>query len=85
MKVNENYILKEALDSNILININNSNLIIKLNDTSSDIFNFVKSGKSKEEIIDLLLSKYNIDKDSLIKDVDSFINEMLEKKIFIND
>ena len=86
MKVNSDYVLKHALDSDILVNIkNNGNFIIKLNETSKDIFNYVKSGKNKEEIIELLLKDYSTDKKTLIKDVDAFINEMLEKKIFIND
>ena len=86
MKINNDYVLKHALDSDILVNIkNNGNFIIKLNSTSKDIFNYIKDGKAKEEIIDLLSKDYDISKDTLINDVDSFINEMIEKKIFIND
>lgn len=86
MRINSDYVLKHALDSDILVNIkNNGNFIIKLNDTSKDIFNYVKDGKNKEEIIELLLKDYDVNKETLIKDTESFIKEMIEKKIFIND
>lgn len=86
MKINSDFVLKHALDSDILINVkNNGNYIIKLNETSKDIFNYVKNGKDKKEIIELLTKNYDINKETIAKDVDDFINEMIEKKIFIND
>lgn len=83
MKLNSEYILKNALDSDILVNKNDSNFIIKLNNTSKDIIDFVNDGKNRDEIVELLIHKYSIDKETIKKDVDDFIKTMLEKNIFI--
>lgn len=85
MKINNNYELKFVLDSYILINnLENSNSIIKLNETSKDIFELVANNKNIDEIVSILLDKYDTDKETLIKDVNDFINDMLIKGIFIN-
>lgn len=86
MKLNKNYIVKNVLDSDILVDIkSNFNGVIKLNKTSKDIIELTEKGYNRQQIIDELFNKYDVDKESLIKDVDSFINKMLEKGIFIDE
>lgn len=82
MKLNSNYLIKNVLDSDILIDLkSNFNGVIKLNKTSKDIINLVIKGYERQQIIDELTNKYNVDKETLTNDVNSFINEMINKGI----
>ena len=82
MKLNSNYLIKNVLDSDILIDLkSNFNGVIKLNKTSKDIINLVIKGYDRQRIIDELTNKYNVDKETLTNDVNSFINEMINKGI----
>lgn len=86
MRLSNDYVIKHILDSDILIDIkSNFNGVIKLNKTSLDIINCVNKGMNTSEIVNFLNDKYNIDKAVLINDVIEFINDCLNKGIFIND
>lgn len=85
MKINKNYVIKDVLDTYVLINNSvNSNQIMKLNEISKDIFEFIKEGKSKEEIIELLFNKYDAPKEQIKKDTEEFINDLISKGIVEN-
>ena len=86
MKLNDNLVIKNVLDSDLLIDIkSNFDGVIKLNKTSKDIFELVNDGLNREEIIEKLFNKYDINKDELSKDINEFIDEMLKKGIFIDE
>ena len=57
---------------------------MKLNEISKDIFEFIKEGKSKEEIIELLFNKYDAPKEQIKKDTEEFINNLISKGIVEN-
>ena len=84
--MNDKYELKMVLDNYVLIdNSKNSNHIIKINEVSKRIFECIKEGKNKDEIIDILLNEYEVSKEQLLKDIDDFINDSISKGIIIND
>lgn len=86
MKINNNYVIKKVLDSDVIINIkSNTDDIIKLNKTSKDICDCVLNNMKIEEIVNYLLDKYDVDIDVAKKDVDNFVNEMIHKGIFIDE
>lgn len=86
MKINSNYVIKNVLDSYILVDIkSNFDGVIKLNKTSKDICELINEGLNRKEIINKLFDKYNIDLNTLEKNVNEFIDEMLNKGIFIDE
>lgn len=86
MQINKDYIVKEVLGSKVLINLNNDDeIIIKLNDTSFDIYDLLTKNSSKEEIINYLINKYDVDINTLENDYDELIKEMIHKGILINE
>lgn len=86
MKVNKDYILKNVLNSYILINIKkNDNQVIKLNETSKDIFELINNGLSKEQIMPILNDKYDESLDNISRDFDNFVSEMKKTGIFIDE
>lgn len=86
MRVNSNYVLSNVLNSYILVNVkSNLNSVIKLNKTSKDVFDCVSKGMEHDEIVASLLNKYDVDEKVLIKDVDEYIEDMVNKGIFLED
>lgn len=86
MQINNDYVVKEVLGSKVLINLSDeANAIIKLNDTSFDIYNLLSRNKTKEEILNYLIKEYDIDINTLEKDYDVLINDLINKGIIINE
>jgi len=56
--------------------------IIKMNETSADIWRWVEAGKEAEEIYPLYARTYGVDENIARKDVDSVILQMREAGIF---
>lgn len=86
MQINNDYVVKEVLGSKVLINLSDeANAIIKLNDTSFDIYNLLSQNKTKEEILNYLIKEYDIDINTLEKDYDELINDLINKGILVNE
>lgn len=86
MKLNKSYVLKHVLDSDVLIDLNSDfEGIIKLNKTSKDICECVIKHMKKDEIVNTLSLKYDINIGTLKKDIYEFIDKMVKKGIFIDD
>lgn len=81
MKINKNIVLKKVLDNDVLIDLNNSKSILKLNETSTYIFNLIKDDYSLEEIINEVVKEYDVDLIAASKDVTEFIDELERLKI----
>ena len=48
----------------------------KLNEIGSQIINLLKQKKTKDEIVEILHDKYDVDKDTLFIDINDFISKM---------
>lgn len=82
MKVSKNIICKKVLENDVLIDIsNNSKHILKLNETSSYIFKLIQKETALEDIINYVVSEYNVDLLTASKDVTDFINELERLKV----
>ncbi|MCH5180759.1 MAG: PqqD family protein [Erysipelotrichales bacterium] len=81
MKISDKFILKNVGGESMLLPINNDFMSVKnlitLNGTSLDIYTFLKDGLTKEEIVEQMLKNYDVDKETLEKDV----NEVIQKFI----
>ena len=58
------------------------NMMIELNDTSSDIWDGVAEGLSESEIAQRLVEKYSISLETACKDVKSIIAKMTDAGVF---
>ena len=58
------------------------NIIIEMNDTSSDIWDYIEKGMSENEIAQALCDKYNISIEKAKADTLSLIEKMKETGIF---
>jgi DNA-binding CsgD family transcriptional regulator len=62
-------------DNNVAINTSLGNSY-KLTETGSEILKYIQDGKSKEEIIELLVEEYKISKHELYIDVSDFYEKL---------
>jgi hypothetical protein len=53
--------------------------MLKLNSTAADVWLGIDRGLSKSEICDFLMEKYEIDRETLEKDVDNSIKSLIEQ------
>ena len=85
MKIKESFIIKEVLDNYILIDLSGEfKDVIKLNETSKTIVEYLQQGFSKEEIINKMIEEYKVEKEIVEKDFNELVNKLKELHI-IND
>lgn len=74
-------LIVEKLDNNLVIFDADQSVLYTLNETAAYIFQQLKKGKVKEEIIEGLLKKYAVRKERAQKDFDGLIEKFKEKGI----
>ena len=80
MKYKKKKCIEQKLgDSVILYSIDNEKFI-ELNETSSVICTNIEE-KSIDEIIDIILEQYDVEKEIVHRDVEKIVKEFLEKEI----
>lgn len=85
MKIKESFIIKEVLDNYILIDLSGEfKDVIKLNETSKTIVEYLQQGFSKDEIINKMIEEYKVEKEIVEKDFNELVNKLKELHI-IND
>lgn len=83
MIVNDKIISKKIHRETVLLNKENGDYF-SLNEVGTEIYDCISNKMEPEEIIDLLLNKYETDRNTLENDVLSLISELQKKNILIN-
>lgn len=80
MKIKEDFILRKVADSYVVVPVNNMSLdfngIINLNETGAFLFELLQNGADREELISMLLDKYEVTEQKAEKDIDLFIEKV---------
>lgn len=83
MKIKDGYILREIADSLIVVPIGKRvvefNGLMLLSESASLLWNKLQIGAEIDDLIQLLLSEYDIDEDTARKDVMEFVDELTMK------
>ena len=83
MRVKEGYMLREIAGTWIVVPIGarvvEFNGLISLTETSALIWQMIEDGAKKEEILNRILTEYDVDKETAMKDLDGFIDQAIEK------
>ena len=89
MTFNSNYVLKKLAGETILVYQSeeqvNFSKIITINELGEIIVLGLQAGKSKEEIVSLILGEYDIDEATVSADFDEFVAKLLEIGVVRND
>ena len=85
MKIKDGFVLREVMGRHVAVAVGEASKsfrgMIKLNETGRIIWDLIASGKEREDIIEHFLAEYDIDRASVEKDVDTFINTLQGAKI----
>lgn len=73
-------IYQDMLDEIIILNLKDDSYI-GLDQAGANFWKIILYSPSVEEAYEQILSEYNVDPDTLKKDLNSFIHELLEKKL----
>ena len=82
MKTSDKFILKTIDDESMLIPVNHDYMsvqqIINLNESSLCIYQMIKEGLDEDQIVNKMLSIYDVKEDVLRADVKRIINQFIE-------
>lgn len=85
MKINKEFILREIAGEYILVPIGDTPLsfngLITVNDVGAFIWNNIEKSSSEEELLNLILDEYEVDKASAKEDLDEFLGKLRESEI----
>jgi len=80
MKIKDGFIQRTIGDTNIIVPVAEMVIefkgMITLNNISADIWNFLSVDKSYDEVLEHILSSYDIDRDTAKSDLDRLLNHM---------
>ncbi len=85
MKIKNGFILREVAGTFVIISAGDDNLdfkgVITVNEVGALIWRGVEEGKSKEEIVDKILSEYDVQRDIASVDCNEFLQQLIDKNI----
>jgi len=85
MKIKEGYLLRTIADTNIVVPVAERVIdfkgMIVLNDSTAAIWRFMEKGREYGEIVDYMISTYDIDKETAQKDLNAWLKQMEDRGI----
>ncbi|MBR0189276.1 MAG: PqqD family protein [Clostridia bacterium] len=85
MKIKDGFILREVAGSFIVVAVGSAvkdfNGIINLNETGAFLWKILESGATKEELLEKMLTEYDVNEETARRDIDAFISKLQEAKL----
>ena len=89
MKMKSGFVMREVAGQYVVIAIGEASKtfhgMIKLNSTGKDIWEGLESGFEEQQIVDLLMDKYQVSKEQVREDVQEFLKQMKEVGILADE
>lgn len=89
MRINDQFILRTIADENLLIPVGSAAIDVKgliaLSESGLLLYNKLKDGCSREELIAALTSEYEVSKEQAGQDTDEFLDQMRQLKMLVED
>ena len=87
MKIKSGYILKQVANQTIVVPTGteamNFNGIINLNDSGKLLFQSLQQECETDDLVQILMTHYEVDRDTAKKDVLSFVKVLQEKHLLV--
>lgn len=85
MKIKKDFILRKVSDSYIVVPVGEAVVdfsgMVNLNESGSMLFEALQKGCEENDLVELLLSEYDVDRATASADVKRFINKVKEADI----
>lgn len=86
MGMSSKFVLKSIGNEHMIISISSGNMdysnVFNINETGAYIFNQLKEGKTKNEIVNSMNLIFDVNKEDLSKDVEEFILQLKIRGIY---
>lgn len=80
MKIKNGFILRKVGGQNVVVAVGKASLefngIIRLNDTGKFLWEQMKGDVTEEQLLDAMLTAYDIDRETAEKDISAFIDKL---------
>ncbi len=80
MKIKDGYLLREVAGSNIVVPVGEGAMdfsgVITLNEVGAFIWNLLEKDITKDQIVEKMLSEYDVDKTTAENDVEEYISAL---------
>ena len=85
MRIKQGFVVREIAGQSIVVALGDAsksfNGMIKLNETGRIIWDMLSEGKNADEIVERILSEYDVNKETVQSDVNTFIQTLSEANI----
>lgn len=89
MKVSDEFILRNVAGDNLLIPTGSSALDVKglilLSESGVLLYNKLKNGCTKEELVEALTAEYAVSEDEAARDTEAFLDQMRQLKMLVEE
>ena len=83
MKIKEGFVMRSVMGSYVVVAVGAASKsfrgMVKLNSTAADIWKCIESGFSESEICDMMIAKYEVEREKLEGDVSAIIKNLEEQ------
>ena len=80
MKINENFVLRQIADTWVVLPLGDATLdfngMITLNETGSYLWSVLEGGCDQSQLVDALLSEYEVSREQAEADVEEFLGKL---------
>ena len=85
MKIKAGYMLREVAGYSVVVAIGTDTMdfngMINLNDSGAFLWKLLEKGATENELLDAMLSEYEVDEATAKRDISMFLNKMREAEL----
>ena len=85
MRIKDGYIIREVAGSNIVVPVGDEQVsfggIMTLNPVGAFVWKKLENGATKQELVEAVLSEYEVDRQTASADIDRYIEKLRQKNI----
>lgn len=89
MKVSKQFVLRNIADEHILIPTGKAAMEVKgliaLSESGALLFEMLRNDASYEQLLDMLLSEYDVSEDEAREDLNAFLNQMRQLNMLVEE
>ncbi|MCQ2479302.1 MAG: PqqD family protein [Clostridia bacterium] len=87
MKIKGKYIVRKVAGETIVVPacgaVDDSNILIMLNETGVELWNLLYEGCSEDEVVEHFCHEYDVEKETVLKDLGEFIDYITSEGVVI--
>lgn len=85
MKIKNDFVLKTIAGTNVVVPLGSNTVsfraIITLNESGAFLWQSLENDITKEQLLELMLKEYDIDRDTALTDIEEFLNKLREAEL----